>query len=403
MTALEPILALMAVAGLAALLALLLRAAGLSRTAVLAGLIAGSLAGATVFGRVLPEWHERLFVGGGAERQAVEHLRGRQGADLAALAATGVSDAATLEMKARHADESAAALAAYESARAAHQSPRIIACAVLALALLVSAMPRSRPPIRWSECIFTAMWTLVVVCAVIGLAVVFAFGGSRGAAVALGLCFACAGTIVLRPSRDGEAPDEKVVLVPGELRDHLVNTALVIWFVCFVAAFISLLTADQRSGALAAHPAVRTAPAGIVLGLVLQYLPHLWRHALRMIILPSALTALLLADADLLTAAIIGPLILALLVGGDARWLGLASALRWLGRPWRDGWVATIPLVDVGAIQASLAGVFFLAGALDAPLFACAIFGAVVCDLAQPLRPRLLSMLSEPAEDQSDS
>lgn len=399
----EPILSLLAVAALAGLLTVLLRRAGLVRAAVLAGLVVGALAGPTILGRTAPDWHERLFIGGAPERQALEQLRARQGADLAALAATGVSAAATEETKARHAGESAAALAAHESAKAAHQGGRIVACAIIALALLVSAMPRSHPPVRWSECAFAGLWTLVVVSAIVGLAVVFALGGSRAAAATLGLCFASAGTIVVRPRGTGEGPDEKVVLVPGEMRDHLVNTALVIWFISFVAAFIALLSADQRSGPLAAHSAMHTAPAGIALGLALQYLPHRWRHALRMIVLPSSLAALLLVDVDLLRGAVLGPLILAVIVGGDARWLGLASAMRWLGQTWRDAWTATMPLADAGATQAALAGLFFLAGPLDAPLFACALFGAVVCDLAQPLRPRLLSMLTEPAEDHPDA
>ena len=403
MTALEPILALLCVAALAGLLTLLLRLAGLSRAAVAAGMVAGVLAGSTIFGRVMPQWHERLFVGGAAERGAIEAMRGEQGAHLTALRATGVSDAAINELQAGQVEEMAAALVAHDAAMRAHQSGRILISAILALALIVAAMPRSRLPGRWSECAFAALWMLVVVCAIVGLAVVFALDDSRAAALALGLSFACVGTSVILPLSEGETSNETVVIVAGEWRDRLVNTALLIWFICFVAAFAALLTADRWAGPLAAHAAIRTAPAGIILGLVLGYLPRRWRHALRMIILPSTLAALLLLTADLLTTAIIAPLVLALIVGGDARWLGLASALRWLGRPWRESWVATMPLIDAGPMQAAMGGLFFLAGWLNAPLFACALFGAIVCDVMQPLRPRLVTMLNDQTEDESRS
>lgn len=403
MTALESIPALVGVAALAALLTLLLRAAGLSRAAVAGGVVAGALAGATVLGRVLPEWHERLFVGGAAEARELADLHVRQGADLAALRAMGVSQAAADEMLARHAEESAHAVLTHDAAVQAHQSARIILSAILALALIVAAMPRSRPPVRWGECAFAAMWTLVIACAIVGLAVVFVFDGSRTAALALGLCFACVGTNVILPLREGETSSETVVVVRGEVRDRLVNTALLVWFIGFVAAFTALLSAERLAGPLTPHSTLLTAPAGVILGLALQYLPRRWRYALRMVLLPSALAALLLLTTDLLTMMMIGPLVLAVIVGGDVRWLGLASAMRWLGRPWREAWPATMPLVDAGGLQAAMGGLFFLAGVLGEPLLACALFGALVCDVTQPLRPRLLTMLNAEAEDETYS
>ncbi len=116
MFAFEPMAALAAVAILATLATLLLRWAGLARAAVAGGLVAGALAGATVFGRISPERHEHFFVGGAAERQAIADLRGRHGADLTALKEVDVSEAALEERQDAQREEMARAVQAQHSA-----------------------------------------------------------------------------------------------------------------------------------------------------------------------------------------------------------------------------------------------------------------------------------------------
>lgn len=400
MFAFEPMAALAAVAILATLTTLLLRWAGLSRAAVAGGIVAGALAGSTIFGRVDPGRHERFFLGGVEQRQAIADLRGRHGADLAALEEVDVSEAALEEMRAAQRDEMARAVQAHEQAMQAHQGARLWLCGALALALVVAAMPRAPRRAAWGECLFAALWMILLTCAIVGLAVVFAFGGSRTTAIALALCFASLGTTVVVPRRSGEGGGETVVLVPAEARDRLIDVAFVVWFICFVAAIVAILTVERsgRAGLLGVSRGML--PAGAVLGLAIRFLPTAWRHGLRLVVLPSALITMLTVNVDWLSASMIAPLILALIVGGDARWLGLASALRWLGWPWREAWMATMPLIDVGPVQAALGGAFFLAGWLDAPLFACALLGAVVCDVAQPLRPKLLTILNTEGEDE---
>ncbi len=400
MSAFEPMAALAAVAILAVLSALLLRWAGLARAAVAGGLVAGALAGSTLFGRMAPDRHERFFVGGVEQREAVDNLRGLHGSALKALEAVDVSQAAVDEMRAAQRDEMAAALEAHAQALEAHQGSRLWLCGTLALALVVAAIPRAPRRGAWGESLFAAMWMLLVTCAIVGLAVVFVFDGSRLSAIAMGLSFAALGTTVVLPLRAGEATSAAVVIVSAQVRDRLIDVAFVVWFICFNGAVAAVVATEYAGAARLLGTSSSMLPAAIVLGLAARFLPTKWRYALRLIVLPAALTALLLVNVDLLTSAIIGPLILAIIVGGDARWLGLASALRWLGWPWREAWTATIPLIDVGPLQAALGGVFFLAGWISAPLFTCVIVAAIVCDVAQPLRPKLLTILNTEQEDE---
>ncbi|MCC6908372.1 MAG: hypothetical protein IT430_10560 [Phycisphaerales bacterium] len=399
MPAVEPILAILIPAAAAVLLTLLLRAAGLARAAIVGGLVAGVLVGATVLGRAAPDVHERWFVGGAAERQALEKLRSRQGADVEALQATDVSEIAIDELLAQHRTERKEAAAAHEAAMRQHQRWRMQTLAIAALTLLVACSPRSRRPASWSESLFAALWMITITCGIIGLAVVFAFEGTRSQAIALGLTFSVVGAAATLPLPREDGSTAIAVLAPVGARNRLVNIAFVVWFICFVAAVTAVL-ADAPSSALAPGEAQIALLVGAALGVAMKLLPSRARRALLGLALPAILAALLVVNVDLLAFSMIGPLVLGVLVGGDARWFGLASALRWLGWPWRSAWVGTMPLIDAAAAQAALAGVFFVSGWLNEPLLASAIVAALACDLAHPLRPRLLTMLNGQSEKQ---
>lgn len=402
MSALDPILAILLTAVAAVLLTLLLRAAGLPRAAVVGGLLAGVLVGATVFGRVAPEAYQRYFTGGVAQSDALRQLRSRQGADLTALRATDVSDAAADELITRQKAELLAATKALDAAVQAHQTSRLVLIAMAALSLIIAAAPRSRRPASLSECAFAGLWMLVLTSGIVGLAVVFVFQGTRTQALALGLTFAAMGTNVILPPRSEEATGRLMVVIPTEIRERLVDIAFVVWFIGFVAATAAVIAASRLSTA-AAHDFSVTLPVAVIAGVGMRMLPLQVRHALRMVVLPSVLTALLVVSLDLMTWTVVPPLVLAVVVGGDARWFGLASGMRWQGWAWRNAWLGTLPLVDAAPMQVAMAGVFFVCGWLNEPLLACAVFGAAICDVTQPLRPRLLAMLNEQTEDQSQS
>lgn len=402
MSALDPILAILLTAVAATLLTLLLRAAGLGRAAVLGGLLAGTLVGATVLGRAAPDAYQRYFVGGVAQRDALRHLRRGHGADLTALRAADVSPAAADELMARQHTELLAATTALDSAVQAHQTSRVLLIALLGLSLIVAAAPRSRWPASLAECAFAGLWMVVICCGIVGLAVVFAFQGTRTQALALGLAFAALGTNVVLPPRSDDPGTRMLVIIPNEIRERLVDVAFVVWFMSFVAATAAIIAASRLSGAISLDLRVAL-PVAVIAGVGVRVLPLQARFALRMLVLPGVLTALLVANIDLMTWMIIPPLVLAVIVGSDARWFGLASAMRWQGWPWRNAWLGTMPLVDAAPMQVAMAGVFFVCGWLNEPLLMCAVFGAAVADVTQPLRPRLLAMLNQQTEDQSQS
>jgi len=402
MSALDPILAILLTAVAAVLLTLLLRAAGLARAAVLGGVLAGALVGATVLDRVAPEAYQRYFVGGVSQSDALRQLRSRQGADLTALQAADVSPAAADELIGRQRTELLAATKSLESAVQAHQRARVLVMAMLALSLIVAAAPRARRPAWWSECAFAGLWMVVICCGIVGLAVVFVFQGTRTQALALGLAFAALGTNVVLPPRSDDSGARLMIIIPAEIRERLVDIAFVVWFICFVAGTAAVIAASRLSGSTSTDLRV-TLPMAVIAGVGMRLLPLTARHALRMLVLPSVLAALLVANIDLMTWMMVPPLVLAVIVGSDARWFGLASAMRWHGWRWRHAWLGTMPLIDAAPMQVAMAGVFFVCGWLNEPLLMCAVFGAAVADVTQPLRPRLLTMLNPQAEDQSQS
>lgn len=91
------------------------RAAG---AAAVGGLVVGLLLGPSVFGRLHPEWHMGLFVGGQAEARALESVQRLQAAELAALRALEITPIAIEEARERHADERRPDEQALEAARA---------------------------------------------------------------------------------------------------------------------------------------------------------------------------------------------------------------------------------------------------------------------------------------------
>lgn len=95
---------------------------GTSAAAVVGGIFAGILLGPGVAARALPDLHERLLVGGAEQRINLEKLASRHAAERTALAATGVTPAASEELSARHADEESSARNAHTRAVQSHRT-----------------------------------------------------------------------------------------------------------------------------------------------------------------------------------------------------------------------------------------------------------------------------------------
>lgn len=119
------------------LCALLLRRARCPGWAVVGGAVAGILMGPAIFGRIAPEAFEKAFIGGFEQRQALDSVRRRQGADMLAAQTAGLDEEAMMEMDRRHRAERAPVEEKRDEARWEHQQPmRIGVSVVVALALL---------------------------------------------------------------------------------------------------------------------------------------------------------------------------------------------------------------------------------------------------------------------------
>lgn len=415
----EWIIAPLALAGVALGFAALLRWSGVVRPAIAGGVLAGSLVGATVLGRTAPATFERWVSGGAAEREAMESLRSRQGADLTVLQATGVTGAALAELAARHAAERADALKRLEAARQRHRLGQRFAVVALSALLLFATFPRPRPVRAWGNSLFIAAWTLLTGVAIAGTAAVFALDASPLGALLLGAIYAMfGGGLAAAPRRDSADAIEATDAVANANSHtdaparHAVpsgdavirDAALLMW----VAAALAVLPAMPLwMKAIETDPGARqamqsAAPIGMVLGVLLRFAPARLRVFAVATLAPAFLVALLALHLDAVSRSSLAPLVLAILVGGDARWLGLAGALRWLGRPWRSAWSGSAPFTDAGAGHLALTGLLAGAAWLDSTLLLAALGGAAMADLAWPLRARMAQLMSRAKEDEVD-
>ena len=411
MQTLEPIAPLTLFAAAVVLIAgaatRLLRSAGTpggpAGVAILAGLLVGTLAGATTMGRLAPSMIEHALIGGAAERAARAELESRHALEIATLRDIDVTEIAIEEHIAAFERTSAPMRVALETAERRHADRLGVVIATLAgVWLTLGAVgsvrgerkhkhnrwngrpARLRPPLQGvtigpaaaavpAGVVFLLMrWTTTVT---VVEAAAFA------AALAVGsMVFDIPGGAGDRRRRDRSL-------------DLAARSALVIpacAFAAIVPAAPTLLLA--LFAALAAMTPRRI------------YASRAARRACRSIALGAALpgfVALAAAMIDFIAVASLArfwiALVIAALLAADARWLG-----GWLG--WNaagdsyersTAWSRSSAMLagGVGGAQVALAAVAHAAGALTTPLLAAAIIAAPTIELARPLRRRLARAL----------
>lgn len=127
----------------AIVLAAVLKSAKAPGWPVLGGLLAGMLLGPTIFGRVMPNRYESLYVGGIVERQTRDDLAHEQERDLRVAVEAGASEAGIDRIRSEHEAAITKAERALDEARWSHQAPlRTFMTVVAALALLGVATRR---------------------------------------------------------------------------------------------------------------------------------------------------------------------------------------------------------------------------------------------------------------------
>ncbi len=440
-------MALLLVAG--ATVALLLRWAGLERPGTLAGLLVGILCGSTVFARIAPEFYNHHFEGGIEERAALADLTSRQGADVVAMTASGVSPAAFQELKTQHLQEQVHLIEQLDIAQRNHTWGMRCLLFILAGFLFGRMVPRRNnyrvmlgsgsnpPPLSpsktdpksskldpadailietviegndtWHTAIFSVVWMHVVVVATVGLAMLFLFPGDRMGVIAASLCFAMVGS-GMPPLDLGDREVESSPPLRLLRRIRVAAWLAAVLFFAIVIRSSSISMDDDIAGNIGgsvgnASGEMSPALTALILGIFAFHAGWVsrifWIDANRTDTAePSSITAILAnyVLVPFLTAcAIIRfdaaesrwflPVVFGFVIGGDGRWLGIASGLRFNGLRWGQSLRLSTPFANMGAIQIIALTICMLTGILtDQMLIVAIVIGAVSCDVLANMR-----------------
>lgn len=404
----------------------LLRSAGApggpASAAILAGILVGTLAGATTMGRLTPGVIERALLGGAGERAELAELETRHALEIATLREIDVTEIAIEEHIAAYERVSAPMRDALEAAERRHAERVGVALATLAgVWLTLGALGsvrgerkhkslRNKPAPPWDgrpARLQTQQQsdgrparlrpllqgpTVGLAAAAIPAGVVFLLtrwtttvtvveAAAFAASLAVGsMVFDIPGGAGDRRRRDRsiDLAARSALVIPACALAAIVPSAPTL----LLALFAALAALTPRR--LSASRAVRRACRSVALGVMLP-----------------GFVALAAATIDFITIATLArfwvAFVIALLLAADARWLG-----GWLG--WNAAgdsyersaaWSRSSATLagGVGGAQVALAAVAHASGALTPPLLAAAIFAAPTIELARPLRRRLARAL----------
>jgi len=388
----------------AAVLAWLLRRAGLvggpAAAAVLGGAIAGVLLGATVMGKAAPGVYEAVFVGGVREAELLEEARRGVDREIEALRVSGVTPIAIEEHRAglerkisAYADRAAWARA--RRSEAIDSAALLLTCAVFALGAAWAGRMRRRPMTGGAVAsgVGTVLGAGIPVC--IAAAWLGHMGNTSawalGAAMGIGSAWPTARA--RRHGASGRSPET----------DASAMVALLIGLAAVTMATISEGGAGSFAGAWSAA----------VIGVALvscawrsrkrRTRTRTQRRALGMTyaVIAPALTAVCAAPIDwsseAVTRAGIVAMVAALLFASDGRFFGA-----WIGwRLYGDETAreqalrrASAALANnVGIVSIGVAALGRAAGVIDGAGMIAIIFGALIVETTVGLRLRFARML----------
>jgi hypothetical protein len=291
--------------------------------ALVGGMLAGVLLGPSIFGRIAPLSYERWFVGGVEQRQQLDSLRSRQGADLAAAQLARLGVEAARELRRGHAAELTAA--ERELALARHRDQRPMRTAVMALAASVllggaSRRSRARQPIAWLTPLSIGVWSAALPGAAALLLMTLAWNQAPlsahivAAAVAIGPW--------MTSQLDEQAAD--AAEIGGAATMQLAGR--IASLLAIAAALGAARVFGGPSLLLAMSPALAL-PLSWLLAAVAP-LRHAALAALQQHLLLPMLAAAVAVRVDLFAHFDLWPIVLLMLLSGDGRWLGaMAGAL----------------------------------------------------------------------------
>lgn len=420
--------------------AALLRTAKAPGAAMLGGVVAGVLLGPTLLGRIAPQWYEVQIAGGHDQRRdlAVQEYR------LARPAGEGLTRSESAPQFARDLKRREDLVDAWREAQWAHQSPlRIAMIALAAMFLMVSGMARSprtttRPDLYQQMSV--GVWAAVVPGA---LAFLFlrlldvAVGPSAAAAACLAV-----GAMTLSAVDRSTADDAEVggsdLLHGAAWIASLLAIALLAWSTwsalgvngmwapaVFALLPIGWLVAwllrpspphrDRRHSHILKNVGISPAGGGgshdpsaiddearkpgksaeIDLARSGRFL----QRALDWILLP-ALAAMVASRIELFEHFVLWPIVVAVILSGDGRWLGAFMGAMLSGaRKSLPTMRLVLGAMSAGTAQIAFTAVALGAGVIEEQLAYALILGAVVTEATAPFRRHTARRIEETEEE----
>lgn len=356
--------------------------------AVLGGLLAGVLMGPTLFGRLMPQSFETIFIGGTLQRQGLEDLQHRHRRDLAVATKAGANAKAFEYRESVYQRERAELEVSLSEARWEHQSPmRWFMTLVIALTLLGSASVHVRDRDRRQGIIAPlsiGLWSALLPGALAFIAarwwwdLPFEESLLLGAALAIGPW--ALGPIDREAADDAEFGGARMIQNAGRVAS-IIALPILGWAFWRIESDKLIWLAPML-----AHPISWLLPkiSGVNVKRMLEH------------ILFPFLAALVMIRIDLILHARVGMIIVIMLLAGDGRWLGAyCGAMVPGGRRSLRTMRLILGVMSCGPTMLAVAGIGIATGTLgESPTLALAL-GAGLIEATTPMRRLMARRLTE--------
>ena len=381
---------------LPAVCALLLRWARCPGWSVLGGVIGGMVVGPTVFGRVAPAEFERLFVGGAAQRQALDELERRQGADVLAGEAARLGAGEMARLREGHAREWARTRRAVEEARWSHQEPlRVYGLTVTGLVLVGAGLLKVGEGDRRQGMIGASsigLWSAAFPGA-LGFAAMARLWGYGMAESVLAAAAVGIGPWVLTEV-DRRAADEA-----ESGGAHMMERAGRIASGFAIAGAIGAMWAERGATGLL----LGTVPAAMVIGWVLpgpgRKVQGFVRGVLKCAVVPT-LAGCVAMKVEWYEDFALWPLVVFVILSGDGRWVGaFLGAMLPGGRRGLRTMRLVLGSAACGPTQLAVAGIGAHTWMLPGEIVMALLAGAVMVEVTTPVRRSMASRLAKTEEE----
>jgi hypothetical protein len=360
--------------------------------------------GPAIFGRIAPEAFEKAFVGGFEQREALDSLKRRQGADVLAAQTAGLDRESMNEMEVRHRAERAPLVEDLDEARWAFQQPmRIGVSIVIALALLGAGRMGVREGDRRQGLmapVSIGLWTALLPGALAYFAMTWLWRHPPAPSLL------AAAAVAIGPwaltSADRQSADE------AEFGGaHMIQTAgRIASLIALGAAVFALAMARGAAGVLWCLPLLAL-PAGWLLPKRLQRreaaaplsASRSSGNGLGLVVVPL-LAACVGMKIDIYAHFALWPIVVFVLLSGDGRWLGaLMGALLPGGRKGMRTMRLVMGSMACGPTQLAVAALAAHTWVVPESIPYALLLGAIYIETSTPLRRIMARRLAQTEEE----